>query len=394
LANIDVRTDLVIEKIKMDDSAKRELDAMWNAYTQKVPFGQQRGRSDFEAAAKSQGYGRAGKVEPNELQKIFDASFKESIKNLSTSLSAATKQSKILTMVLDTIQKAFGLLIDLILIPFVPLITWALINLFKAVMYLGRVWADFVKVAFPSLGGKEQSLGSPGGKGHAAAKDWGLDALIEIIAPVLVGLLIAAILVAIGVSAGWALIAGAIVALLTMYLVQKAYVAGEAFAAWLNVWLSTVDAQLNHFYAVVGEFVSQVSKAVSDAIAFIVSIYENTKVILGDIFALWDGFINTIAGGLKAIANGFIALINAILGSLRSLPGVGAFVPGDIPYLDTGGFIQKTGLAVVHQGETVVPAGVGGSSSGNTFNFYGYQDDQFIRKVREVTRQDATRYAQ
>jgi hypothetical protein len=31
-----------------------------------------------------------------------------------------------------------------------------------------------------------------------------------------------------------------------------------------------------------------------------------------------------------------------------------------VPFVDTGGFVQETGLAVIHQGEQVVPAGQSG----------------------------------
>ena len=57
---------------------------------------------------------------------------------------------------------------------------------------------------------------------------------------------------------------------------------------------------------------------------------------------------------------------------------------------DTGGVVPGTGpqLAVVHGGETITPAG---QSAGHTFNFYGYQDDQFISKVRDVLRKDGAR---
>jgi len=56
-----------------------------------------------------------------------------------------TKQSKILGEVYSKVQESMGLLIDLILLPFLPLIASGLIFLYGAIVNFGKLWGDFVK---------------------------------------------------------------------------------------------------------------------------------------------------------------------------------------------------------------------------------------------------------
>lgn len=76
------------------------------------------------------------------------------------------------------------------------------------------------------------------------------------------------------------------------------------------------------------------------------------------VHGVWDG----IVGGIKDAINWIIGAIDTFIGALDSIKinlgpiHVGLNIP-QIPKLDTGGFIESTGLAVVHKGETVVPPG-------------------------------------
>lgn len=56
------------------------------------------------------------------------------------SIRELTKQSKILSKVQESVNQAMGLLVDLILLPFIPLITWGIINLYKAILGFNDVW--------------------------------------------------------------------------------------------------------------------------------------------------------------------------------------------------------------------------------------------------------------
>jgi hypothetical protein len=59
-------------------------------------------------------------------------------------LKKATDQSKILGVVESSVGKALGLLIDLILLPFLPLIIWSIINLYNAIIAFGISWNAYV----------------------------------------------------------------------------------------------------------------------------------------------------------------------------------------------------------------------------------------------------------
>lgn len=120
---------------------------------------------------------------------------------------------------------------------------------------------------------------------------------------------------------------------------------------------------------------------------------------------IWDG----IEGRIKTGINGLIKSLNHILSHINSLeiniPGFDTGVPGVpsfagltigfpdiplIPLLQTGGRILRTGLAIVHQGETIMPAaasplgvnngrGFGrGSDSPVEVHVHNYFDEQLV----------------
>jgi TP901 family phage tail tape measure protein len=53
-----------------------------------------------------------------------------------------------------------------------------------------------------------------------------------------------------------------------------------------------------------------------------------------------------------------------------------------IPHAATGGFVSQTGLAVIHQGETITPAGQGGGNVNITIN--GYVSDEHLEQMRNL----------
>lgn len=59
---------------------------------------------------------------------------------LADAIKDMTKQSKIVATTQDAVAKATGLLIDMILIPFIPLITYGIINLYKSITSFGAEW--------------------------------------------------------------------------------------------------------------------------------------------------------------------------------------------------------------------------------------------------------------
>jgi len=101
-------------------------------------------------------------------------------------------------------------------------------------------------------------------------------------------------------------------------------------------------------------------------------------------------FLSDIPGAVgKAIHNLIAMANNAIVNS--PLGWVSGLAPMEIQSFASGGTVSGSGpqLAIVHGGETVSPAGGGANI---TLNFYGYQDDKFIQKVKDVLRSQGTVY--
>lgn len=57
-------------------------------------------------------------------------------------IDKAVKQSKIVSTVQETIGKALGLLIDVVLMPFLPILTMGIVWLFKGIMLFHKLWSD------------------------------------------------------------------------------------------------------------------------------------------------------------------------------------------------------------------------------------------------------------
>lgn len=99
---------------------------------------------------------------------------------------------------------------------------------------------------------------------------------------------------------------------------------------------------------------------------------------LGDIFSsIWPGIkavINGIIGGLEFIANGSIKVLMAPLSIMNAIPGLKSIVPNvpqvHLPRLHTGGVAGRDMLAVLQQGEQVIPRGQQGGQ-GVTINISG-----------------------
>jgi hypothetical protein len=102
-------------------------------------------------------------------------------------------------------------------------------------------------------------------------------------------------------------------------------------------------------------------------------------------------FLSDIPGVVGKAIHNLIAMVNnAIVNS--PLGWVSGLAPMEIQSFASGGTVSGSGaqLAIVHGGETISPAGQGGANI--TLNFYGYQDDKFVQKVKDVLRSQGTVY--
>jgi len=96
--------------------------------------------------------------------------------------------------------------------------------------------------------------------------------------------------------------------------------------------------------------------------------------------SLISGVWNGIVGDIRQAINWIIGMINGFIGGIDSIGidlgpiHIHPNIP-QIPYLASGGYIQSTGIAVVHAGESVIPAH---ASAG------GYGSQTFILEVDSV----------
>ncbi len=145
---------------------------------------------------------------------------------------------------------------------------------------------------------------------------------------------------------------------------------GDKVHLFVTAWqieFSYIGAQFSAFGTFIHNIISAVGKAFSG---------------LGTLLhGIWDGIVGVVKGAINTIIgiiNGFIGFIDSIQIHIPSI-GVGPIhtpsfdwnglgIP-QIPYLASGGYIQSTGIAMVHAGETVVPATASASGGGTTIIF-------------------------
>lgn len=122
----------------------------------------------------------------------------------------------------------------------------------------------------------------------------------------------------------------------------------EGFKAWMAIIALVID----WFKRLGARIMSDVGKVIS----FIIG-------LPGRIKSAFANLAEIISAPFKAAFNRIADLWNGTVGKLSfSVPG---WVPGlggksfslpKLPHLDTGGFVRSDGLAVIHKGETVMPA--------------------------------------
>lgn len=429
MAAIDIRTQLVIDQIHLDNKAKSDLAAIKANFMAKLPAGltpPQRANEEakFDKAAREQGLNRGEKAQPTNFQKIGLAMMTPAttaMKGLTAVLEVGLKNSKIVQTVTKKIGEALGLLVDLILLPFLPILIWGIINLFKAVLWLGDIWKNMIKqlgmpLSLTILAGAAL-LAFLSAKVISATVDLAIaKASMALYAWLMAGG--AGTLITAGVNFVVGAIAGLVGLVGTFILWLEGLFAAGGVSAVLGITIAValgaaVGAVMVWFLQLFGVFtaISDLGKSFRDHAAEwfnslpgpIQKVVEGLQFVLG----LLANIINLIPGMnilTKEKMSGMIAsgtFSPEVLKNLRGKYGEteagysgGKYTVGgkEVMEFAEGGMVPGTGakLAVLHGGETVLPPGKGGI----TLNFYGYQDDAFIRKVRDIIRSDATRYSQ
>jgi len=147
---------------------------------------------------------------------------------------------------------------------------------------------------------------------------------------------------------------------------------GDRIQLWLYAWrlaFSLAGAAFSQF----GSFIHGIVSGIGDAFSGLGSL----------VHGVWDG----IVGAIRSAINFIIGLINGFIGGIDSIGiDIGPVhihpnIP-QIPYLAKGGYIESTGLAIVHQGEQVVPvarASSGGpAGAGGVIHVHVYMDSRQI----------------
>src|SRR5260221_4900151 len=160
-------------------------------------------------------------------------------------------------------------------------------------------------------------------------------------------------------------------------------------------WIGARFSALGSFFHAVGQAIGGIFSWSGGLIHDEILCWEMLFSWIGNRFSALGSFFQTIAGAIGAAFSGLGSLIsgvwNGIVGDIRQainwiISMINGFIGGidsigidigpvhihpnipQIPYLASGGYIESTGLAMVHAGESVVPArassgGVGGTQT-------------------------------
>lgn len=407
---IEIKSELIIEQIRLDARAKAELDRI-KISAGIVPGSGTPEEKAMDAAAKRQGFERGEKAKPDLGQRIGSAladPMSLAINSLVKVLEIGLQNSKIANMLQKKVNEALGLLVDLILLPFLPILIWVLINLFRAVLWLGDMWKKFVAGAgLGKVGSAVQKATSgttPEGKPKTAL-DYVVDWLIvlnslskawfDIMGLILKTILYGAAQLIIAFLKFWWDVGWEIGKIIGIWIhdnlwhpIEKAFQDAAIILKPLNDIMLTLNETIMGFFTFA--WVQEYLDLFKAKVGAMITEMGGFLTFLGELKTKFDEIINAIGGAIDKL---YKKVVGDVTGAVSDPAGwiKGVMSGGWMTQAAEGGTVSKTGMAVIHSGETIIPAGKGGNV---TFNFYGYQDDAFIRKVRDVMRGDATRYSQ
>lgn len=300
--------------------------------------------------------------------------------------------SKIINTLDKEISKALGLLVDLILLPFLPLLVGAIVTLYMAVIAFGQWWNNVTSVLK-----KEGLLGL-----IKLSLQWLWDGITNVVKGLFEYLW--------GDDAGKSLnlkisatIAG-IFDLLVGWILDFLFGegSGKRAAKILEVSLNVLQAFADWLVSSVLDWIFGTHNAEAKLL--------NLQIVSAELVGLWWDLIKVVFGeDAKKILSIDVAFVladagNWVNGAIKWIMqggggGIGnqvqfgvdlaSFLSG-VPKAASGGNVEQTGLAVIHKGETITPAG--GNSGNTTFNFYGLSNEELPEKIRSVLRQDGTRF--
>jgi hypothetical protein len=202
-----------------------------------------------------------------------------------------------------------------------------------------------------------------------------LPALIKSIEAAIVGLnpIVAAFLAALGIL------------VIVFTLMDKALQALGLPALWDGVALGL--ERLKELFSVVVFWISEKLKV---AIYGLIGWLKDLSAIWSDIWESINNAFNSFIDSIRPKFEWFLDIVSSIVRkvaqlSRSSVSGLGAGIDLGIPAAQKGGSVTKTGLALVHKGETIIPQG--GNSFGNiTTNVHIHGGISSELDLKDVTR--------
>lgn len=132
---------------------------------------------------------------------------------------------------------------------------------------------------------------------------------------------------------------------------------------WNAIWEGIV--------AYIGFVVDMYKKAFNAIVSAGTWLWNQFKTIVGGIKGLFSNIASVMTAPFRAAFNAIASMWNRTIGSIRFqvpnwVPGIGGngFSVPRLPMLAVGADITRTGMAVVHQGERILPAGHQALSNG------------------------------
>jgi hypothetical protein len=379
----EIQTKMIIKQVEIDASAKAKMEEFTRVRLGLAPGSPVTGKQVAATGAAMQKIGLGGPELGGALVSGM-MGLVTAITSIAGILGMMIENSKIIAFVMNTVGKALGLLMDLILLPFLPIIVWVLIKLFQGIMAFGRLWKDASKwidekLIKPFAEWIDTYLVQPFFAWVEGAKKWIEDVKRAI----------------------WD----------TFDWWEKAL---ENIPFWIddNItkpfwnWVSSVPGWVDtHIVKPFWNIFDSVSKWIQTYI------YEPFHKTMWQIWAWLDTYIiqpfwtmfKFITGWIDTyIKNPFFEFVDRVKGLLSSVitwlwekwnalvgavqgnaSGAEYTTSPNVPWAAEGGTVDKTGLAVIHKGETITPAG-----GGVTVIINGtYQNDEdlykkFVDKLR------------
>jgi len=314
------------------------------------------------------------------------------VEALDATLKEAVNNSKIMNTLDKEISKALGLLVDLILLPFLPILVGGIIQLYMAVLAFGKWWNDvtsvlkkegllgLIKLSIDAgINWAEEFIGSilkflfgTGEEKKANVKT--IDAIINFLKPIF----------------GIPLLEG-----ILKFLFGERPVLPTITASVLvgfGKLLTLHESILNFIFGIT-------KTGVKDLFTFLVSIPLNLAGLMLKIMEYVFG-INTTVAQNKITTYFELLKANPLDTAWQALTaGAGGFIKSALSLVGMaeGGPVRGGQSYLVGEKgpEMFTPSSSGTispNSGGNTFNFYGLTHEELPEKVRSILRQEGSRY--